>query len=95
MEPSNHDQSQQHAGAEPAFGQDGEQILRGRTLTPQIHWLRLFANMHNGQATITEALLDNQTWPEGEALVARHAAGEGFRASRMFMMMVPADSGSR
>lgn len=63
--------------------------LRGRALTPQVHWLRLFSSVQDGRATQSEALLDNETWPEGQAIIARHAGGEGFRTSRLFGMLVP------
>jgi hypothetical protein len=62
-----------------------------RNLSREVHWLRVFATGSAGAIDLVEALLDNQTWPEGEQIVAN--AGwdlvEPMWAARWFMVIVP------
>ncbi|WP_433580010.1 DUF6348 family protein [Nocardia brasiliensis] len=64
--------------------------LRAETLTPQIHWLRVFINTDKGRIQVNEVLLDNEPWPAGAATVAAAPVGQGFCAMRTFAILIPA-----
>jgi hypothetical protein len=65
--------------------------LAKRSLSREVHWLRLSAYGSNGAIDEVEALLDNERWTEGEAIVAD--AGwelvEPLWGWRWFMVLVP------
>ena len=67
------------------------EALRKETLSPKVHSLRLFVAHQDGRLHTNEVLLDSETWPAGEAVVADSQAPlpEGMVAVRVFGLLVP------
>ncbi len=61
-------------------------------LTREVHWLRMYFDSRWGEPTV-EALLDNQPWLEGEAILRAWTMaheGQGFDV-RHFLVLVPSE----
>lgn len=43
--------------------------VKGESLTPELHWIRLFCRHHANGDVATEALLDNEPWAAGDCML--------------------------
>jgi hypothetical protein len=68
------------------------EALRAEGLSRKVHGLRLFVAHQDGRLHTNEVLLDSETWPAGEAVVADSPAPlpDGMVAVRVFGLLVPA-----
>jgi Family of unknown function (DUF6348) len=57
-------------------------------ITPGIHWVRIYFSRMSSPF-ISEALLDNQEWPELRRIISSWNWPEGEYSARMFFMMLP------
>jgi hypothetical protein len=66
--------------------------LEKSRLSRKVHGLRVFTCWDGGQMTANEVLLDNEVWPEGQALVAGYEwpKPRHLWATRLFLLLVPA-----
>lgn len=54
--------------------------LKGESLAPRLHWIRLFLRRSADGTLATEVLLDNQPWPAGDRALAALAWPTGTQA---------------
>jgi len=69
------------------------EALCAQHLPREVHGLRLFIAHRDGRLQTNEVLLDSETWPAGEAVVAGSQAPlpDGMVAVRIFGLLVPVD----
>jgi hypothetical protein len=60
------------------------------TLNHRTHWLRTFFHRNGKEYFGSEALLDNEPWPEGQRIVESWNWPEGDYRARHFMILIPA-----
>ncbi|OLT30754.1 hypothetical protein BJF79_38235 [Actinomadura sp. CNU-125] len=67
------------------------EALRAEPLEPRVHGLRLFVSYQDGVPQTNEVLLDSETWPGGQEVVAGFPAPlpDGPVAVRVFCLLVP------
>ena len=68
-----------------------KQALRDVPLSRAIHALRLYICFNEGEMVGREALLDNEAWPAGEALMEAYGwpQADHLWGSRLFLLLVP------
>jgi hypothetical protein len=61
------------------------------SVSPSVHWVRVFVGSFRRQMTGADVLLDNEPWPEGAALLSSCDWGfpEEYRSLRHFFVAVP------
>jgi hypothetical protein len=61
---------------------DLRSALQNESLSPELHWVRLFYRRADDGQISTEALLDNEAWPAGDRVLTSLAwpDGAGYRA---------------
>lgn len=67
------------------------EALKGESLAPRMHWVRLFLQRAADGALAIETLLDNEPWPAGDralAALAWPAAAEGYRMRSLLVLDV-------
>jgi hypothetical protein len=68
---------------------DVRQVVRAASLPLRTHWLRVYCARSAGTDHVTEALLDNEPWPELAARLAAFAwpPTDGFYSVRIFLVL--------
>jgi hypothetical protein len=59
------------------------EALKGESLAPRLHWVRLFLQRGADGTLTTEVLLDNQPWPAGDRALTAPAWPESAQAYRV------------
>ncbi|HKF48417.1 MAG TPA: DUF6348 family protein [Terracidiphilus sp.] len=78
------------------FGEllDTLQALLPESLSTAPHWLRVFYWRKDEVCLTSEALLDNEPWPEGESVINRWNWPSGRYRIRNFLMLLPDGTGT-
>jgi hypothetical protein len=76
-------------GAPTAWIEDVEAAVRVASLSKRTHWLRVYCARSGDSAHVTEALLDNESWPELEARLAAFPwpPTDAFYSARIFVVL--------
>jgi hypothetical protein len=72
----------------PAVMANVAEALKRESLTPRLHWIRLFLQRGADGTLATEVLLDNQPWPAGDRAMAATAWPQSAQAYRVRSLVV-------